>query len=89
MENKYYTVKHIYKLTGISKTTIYQKLDNYGIKPDLVKKAANGRNLNYYLFQTICKYFDLSIIFSIPKKERKPYFEFSEITLKSKIHGTN
>lgn len=89
MENKYYTVKDIYKLTGISKTTIYQKLDNYGIKPDLVKKAANGRNLNFYLFETIYKFFNLSITYPIPKKERKPYFEFSEITLKSKINGTN
>jgi len=87
MENKYYTAKDISNITGLSKTTIYIKIDSFGIKPDLQKIAVNGRNLNFYLFETICKIFNLSITIPIVKKERKPYFEFSEITLQSKINA--
>lgn len=87
MENKYYTVKDISKFTGHSKNYIYAKIDAFGIKPDLQKIAINGRNLNFYLFETICKIFNLYITIPIVKKERKPYFEFSEITLESKINA--
>lgn len=86
MENKYYTVKDISLITGHSKNYIYTKMESFGIKPDLKETGINGRNLNFYLFETIYKFFNLSITFPIPKKERKPYFEFSEITLQSKIN---
>jgi hypothetical protein len=87
MENKYYTAKDISNITGLSKTTIYIKIDSFGIKPDLIKKAKNRKNLNFYLFETIYKIFNLYITIPIVKKERKPYFEFSEITLESKINN--
>jgi hypothetical protein len=91
MENKYYTAKDISKITGLSKTTVYTKIECFGIKPDLRETGINGRNLNYYLFETICKFFSLSITIPIPKKERKPYFEFASIIVESKINanGTN
>lgn len=87
MENKYYTAKDISEFTGHSKNYVYTKIDSFGIKPDLQKIATNGKNLNFYLFETICKFFSLSIVIPIVKKERKPYFEFSEITLESKINA--
>lgn len=87
MENKYYTVKDISKITGLSKTYVYTKIESFGIKPDLRETGINGRNLNFYLFENIFKFFSLSIIIPIVKKERKPYFEFSEITLESKINA--
>jgi DNA-binding transcriptional regulator GbsR (MarR family) len=86
MKSKYFTVKDISEITGISKPNVYARIENFGIKPDLIKLARNGRNLNFYLFETVYKFFDISINIPIIKKERKPYFEFASVIVESKIN---
>lgn len=89
MENNYYSVDEISKMFGVCKMTIYRTIRSKKIKADFVVIGENYRPKRMFLFSNILKHFNYTFYIPIPKKERKPYFEFSEITLKSKINGTN
>lgn len=90
MENRLYTTKEISKMLNVRVSVVRRKFEKYHIKPFKIEKNQILKRY-YYTINQISFVFDLKfdIFISIPKKERKPYFEFSEITLKSKINGTN
>lgn len=87
MENKCYSIADISKIFGLSIQSIYRKINANNIEADFIIIGENYRPKQMFLFSNVSKYFDCNIFIPIPKKERKQYFEFSEITLESKINN--
>lgn len=83
---KFYTIEEIANLVNKAYSTVYILMNNKGFKPAFKKVLKTGGNEFYFKNTDVYKFINLAIYIPVVEKVKKPYFEFSELIIESKLN---
>jgi len=83
-----YTTKEISDLINKSQSYTYRIIIAQKLKPAKEEINKNKKISCYYHKFDVYKLLNLAVYVAVPKKERKPYFEFAYQSFESKINNS-
>lgn len=87
LDKEFYTVKDISLIIGHTTCWTSRLLFNKGFKPAYSDHIKGRHRVFYYSKLDVFKFINLDVFISVPKKEKKSYFEFGNIFVESKINA--